>query len=100
MILNNFINDSIFDITPGMENASAMQKAKVLGREIARLYQEALARPDEQNNTHQERDVVNPFFDSFRDNFGDGFDAKVNLMDFIQKIYNKAKPIFATVLKS
>ena len=100
MISNNLNSDSIFDKTPGMKFASSMQKAKVLGREIARLYQEALASPDEQNNTHQERDVVNPFFDSLRDTFGNDFDAKVNMMDFIQKIYNKAKPIFATVLNT
>jgi hypothetical protein len=77
-----------------------MQRALILGHETARLFQEALASPDENNNTHQDRDVVSPFFESYRDSFVNAFekpfDAKVSMMEFIQKLYDKAKPIFAS----
>lgn len=83
-----------------MPELSRMQKAKILGDETARLFQEALASPDEHNNTHQDRDVVSPFFESFKDSFVNAFekpfDAKVSMMEFIQKLYDKAKPIFAS----
>lgn len=100
MISINLNHDSIFDQNPKLTGLSRMQKAKILGREIARLYQEALACPDEHNNTHQDRDVVSPFFKSFKDSFVNAFekpfDAKVSMMEFIQKLYDKAKPIFAS----
>ena len=100
MISNKFNHVSIFDQNPILQDLSIMQRAKILGDETARLFQEALASPDEHNNTHQDRDVVSPFFKSFKDSFENAFeqpfDAKVSMMKFIQKLYDKAQPIFAS----
>jgi hypothetical protein len=102
MISNNLNHGSIFDQNPILQDLSIMQRAKILGNETARLYQEALACPDEHNNTHQDRDVLSPFFKSFTDSFVNAFekpfDAKVSMMEFIQKLYDKAQPIFASLL--
>jgi len=100
MISINLNQGSIFDQNPKLQDLSRMQRAKILGDETARLFQEALACPDEHNNTHQDRDVVSPFFESFTDSFVNAgeptFDAKVSIMEFIQKLYDKAQPVFAS----
>jgi hypothetical protein len=78
-----------------------MQRALILGHETARLFQEALACPDDRNNTHKDSDVVSPFFKSFRDSF---VNSDVNLLDlesmmgFVQKFCDKAKRISDSLL--